>query len=243
MGATHLLFHNQGQGVPIGLPLRRRGGGLIYGDWAVVFNGTNTVVSLGSDATLDDLPDGAFTVEAWVRPEASTTGTIVGKGASTAGYRLYINGTTLYFVVNAATTAAVAAFDIAASMGKLTHLAGTFDDAGDRKARIYVNGVLKNESGAAVGAYATDAAANLEFGKRTGWIGSQYYNGILGWVRLSNSIRYAPAGFTPPSLMPSADANTVEQWAMNEGSGTTITATVSAPTNNGTLANGSWLVF
>lgn len=63
------------------------------------------------------------------------------------------------------------------------------------------------------------------------------FNGYMAELRLSDTLRYNPAGFTPPAAPFTADANTVGLWHLDEGSGTTVTdsATVSGQRAHGTL--------
>ena len=65
--------------------------------------------------------------------------------------------------------------------------------------------------------------------------------GRMGWARISDSVRYTTS-FTPIArdAPPASDANTIEPWNLDEGSGTTAAAQVASPTNDGTIANGSW---
>lgn len=69
--------------------------------------------------------------------------------------------------------------------------------------------------------------------------GSAYpsFAGRFAELRLSDNLRYDPAGFTPPTAAFVADANTMGLWHFDEGSGTTVVdnATVSGQRANGTL--------
>jgi len=73
----------------------------------------------------------------------------------------------------------------------------------------------------------------------------------MGWFRLSNNIRQTSPGdtvgqryFIPNDRMnpPAPDGNTVEQWNHQDGAGTTLTASVTSPGNDGTIyASSEWL--
>lgn len=203
----------------------------------LIFNGATTTIDCGSDASLDDLPDNAFTAEGWYRQNASVAGALLlGKFPGGAGWKMQQNGAAqMYAVVDCAVTDATIYYNISiVSDGKWHHIALTWDDAGDRKSRLWVDGALVFTSGAAAGAYASDAAINL-------LIGAANFDGAAGWQRLSNVRRYT-APFDPPSRFspPEVDGNTAEMWPMNEGTGNTAVASVNSPANDGTVANGEW---
>lgn len=66
-----------------------------------------------------------------------------------------------------------------------------------------------------------------------GLTGYPFFAGALDDVRISSSARYT-VNFTPPASLPAPDANTLAQWAFNEGSGQTIVDT-SGNGRNGVL--------
>jgi hypothetical protein len=213
---------------------------LIYGasgrNPAVLFNGTTTTVNCGSDGSIDNLHDAALTVEAWIRTTDDDC-VFLEKGDLDAGWALYYSGTELLFRINAVADALCDPVTADPIDGKWHHIAGTYDDGGDRMARLYLDGILIDTSAASGGAVVADAGFDLYFGSRDA--GSIFLDGIMRWVRLSNNIRYV-ANFTPSRWMPAADVNTVEQWAMNEGTGVTAAATV-AGANDGTITDGEWI--
>ena len=94
---------------------------------------------------------------------------------------------------------------------------------------------------AGVDAITSDAASNLFLGNSA--TTARALNGAIGWCRISNiATRYTVGtNFIPPprGAIPANDANTVRLFAMNEGSGTTITD-YSTNAQNGTLSNGTW---
>jgi hypothetical protein len=206
------------------------------------FSSSGSKISCGSDASLDDLPSGAMTVEVWVNlaSDASNIDVFLAKG----------NGSGWYFsaqtVVN--TWQAGIVFDSASPVAsypiiyddKWHHLAFTFDNAGDRKIRLFLDGILVKISPAASGNYVSDAADNLYYGVHGN--GSSFsFKGGIGWVRFSDNLRYS-ADFTPLSRgePPAVDAHTVEQWNAQEGSGSLLGASVNSPTNDGSLVNVIW---
>jgi len=205
--------------------------------WTVLFNGATTTLSAGSEASLDNLQDNALTVEMWIRNDAHILySSFVDKGPNGLLVQR-INATTLYCVMPCATTAAAATAAFLPD-GIWRHLALTWDDAGDRKLRVWKDGVLVGTSGAGVGAVKDDSATIMTFGCQYGLVVPIL--GAIGWHRVSNSVRYS-ATFTPPSRLsyPANDVNTVRLFKVNEGTGTTI-IDYSTNAQNETLANGSW---
>lgn len=206
--------------------------------WAVVFNGTNTLINCGSDAGLDNLADAAFTIEGWFRTNKTGTCTLLYKQD---GWFLYTTGVSIFGIIYCATTNATALVVSSIVVGdrKYHHLAMTWDDAGDRKARIYVDGVLLATSSAGVGAVTDDSAYNLRIGNDN--FGS-ILEGAVGWCRISNAVRYI-ANFPPSKRFspPIIDANTIAQWNMIEGSGTVVDNAEGTAGRDGTVSNGSWI--
>jgi hypothetical protein len=155
-------------------------------------NGTS---ALRVDMGPGDLPDGPFTVEAWVNPiAAGLTAPFVAKteqsefalnlAGNVPGFHLFVGGK--YF-------SAIAPTDRAIPAGKWTHVAGVFDGA---EMRLFVNGALaakvpasgprgRNALPLYIGA---DPNAKAE--------PTQFFGGDLDEVRLSSAARYT-ADFTP----------------------------------------------
>lgn len=212
-------------------------------DTALVFNGTTSSVDCGTDASIDDLHDAAMTFEAWICSASQgegSSGRICDKtGGGTSGWVVTMSGG-LNTQISCATTSSVANYTNAAlySDNKWHHIALTFDDAGDRKARAFVDGVLVATGVAGVGAVVTDAANTLYIGNRSA--GDRTFSGKIGWCRLSNVVRYT-ANFVPPARTspPAADANTIGQWNMTDGAGTTV-ANTGAGTCTGTATACTW---
>jgi len=206
------------------------------------FDGAATSVNCGSGATIDDLADAAMTAEAWVRADGaggSNVGRIFDKtGAVSEGWRLRVNsaGNILATVYCATTNAAI---NYAAGIldRKWCHLAITWDDAGDRKLRLYQDGILVSTSDAGVGAIVADATRDLGIGNRPA-NAIVAWDGAFGWSRISDVVRYTDT-FVPPgrSNPPAVDGNTVAQYD-GDGAGTTLTDS-SGNANNGTITFGS----
>jgi hypothetical protein len=208
----------------LGLGIKRIGSDNLRSQpWYVIFNGASSYIAGGSEASIVNLSDNAFTVEGWFRMAVDQAGIaylISKRTGGSAGWYLRWQANLLRTEIFCATTSplAVKAFT---PTGVDHHIAITFDDAGDRKLRLFLDGGAPSVSGAADGAIVSDAAANLLFGSLLGT--SNFLEGAMGWWRISNNIRYTDA-FTPPSrsVYPAVDANTVRLFKMNEGEGTTI---------------------
>jgi hypothetical protein len=189
---------------------------------SVVGSATYTT-NVGSGATIDDLADNAFTVEGWFKSIGAQI--LCYKGAyATTGWRFISGVATSRFVVYCATSNADA--DVVIPRDSYWHyLKGTFDDAGDRKARLYLDDVLIATSAAGVGAIVSDAASNGAVGLN--------YGGSHGWIRWSNVVR--GAGMIPRSNPPAVDANTMAQWNATDGAGAVLTDS-SGNANHGAMA-------
>lgn len=263
-GNTILLCHvDEGTGVTLdneqGDP--NRDGTIANGTWerqwdqegtpvipySVEFDGSATSVNCGSDAGLDDLADAAMTVELWMCPDVPPGGVNdwLEKGNHAAGWYLMfpsINGA-IWANVYCATTNALAQSGnhVLRPYNQWHHVAFTWDDAGDRKVRLYVDGILIDTSDAGVGAVVTDAATNLYIGSRNGT--TNYADASVGWARLSNTVRYSDT-FVPPSRLnpPASDGNTIAQYNFREGAGVTLDNIEGTAARDGTITSGTWLI-
>jgi len=224
-------------------------GGYLGDEWGVLYDASsNTKINCGSGATLDDIPSGAvFTAEVWFRSDSTDESRILDKGyASGAGWSITINSSNgVSSLINCATTDAVSisgADEFTIGDGKWHHVAVYYDDTGAKTIYIAIDGKWVSSYStqtAGVGAYVSDAADDFLIGCRPDV--SQDFTGCMGWIRLSNNARYTVGtDFVPPRAMPAADGNTIEQWAMNDGTGVTVTASVTSPGNDGTISNGTW---
>ncbi len=211
------------------------------------FDGSSSQITVLPSATINDLPSvaaghGQITVEGCFRFDAPGAGNaqVIGKGF---GWIVVLEPIgDIRFHVYCDTTTAVA--DTGGSVvildGKLHHLACTYNEAGDRKPRIFVDGVLIVTGNASVGNYQTDAAVALTIDA----ISAGYrWKGANGWFRVSDNIRYT-SHFKPPSPCnpPAVDGNTMLLIKMDEGAGIVV-ADSSGNGNDGqiTMGNGRWL--
>ena len=248
--------------MPLADRMRMAASGVSVGgavQYAVTFNNSTTVINAGSDAGIDDIPSGAnFTVEAWIRPDSygSSFGVagIICKSntGSSDGWMMDLrSGYGLRATVDCATTTAqsYSGTDELAADSNWHHIVMYYDDSGDRYIYLAVDGVWVvsyfSTRNAGNGAYVSDASQDLRIGnvRRDGvW---RPFDGDIAWARISNNDRYShETGFTPAAkdAPPAVDANTIEQWNLNDGAGVTAAAEVNA-SNNGTITDGSWVAL
>ena len=220
-------------------------------DYPLVFDGADSIVQLGSPAELDDLAVGAsFTVEAWVYASGwgeSNAGTIADKsGALTVGWTFRhdnVNG--LYGEVWFDTQNAQSASGLdewtATQFNAWHHVAMVFSTA-TKQIRLFIDGTE-------VTSYATQqpgnaaAVADNAVPASIGNLANQAatWNGQIGWVRISNTARYA-ANFTAPPRCPLpglSPAGSVEWLGIHEGTGTTV-YDLTPNANNGTASHTTW---
>lgn len=215
------------------------------GPWAIEFNGASTIFDAGNDATVNNLHGSDFTAEAWacIGPNQALTNyndIISKRGGGNTGWSLYWrnNQFTFQSYYSVTSISLVVAY---VPDGQFHHYALTYTGTGDRKVRLWVDGALAGTSAASAGDPVSDATQKLTVGGRNGLVRSNALYGAVGWVRVSNSVRYA-APFTPAarSAPPAGDANTVRLFKANEGGGATIID--HSPNGlNVTLVRGTWI--
>lgn len=218
------------------------------------FDGILDSIQFGSPAALNDLPvvPNAFTAEAWVRFDGwgwNNRGRIFDKENTgvPSGWRFNVDNTAglgaifRHTVQNASVNTGLG-FAGATPDGLWHHMAVTFDNGGTRLPHIWIDGVEPTVYGlqqAAIGNYVADAATGLYGGNDPltafSWLGR------IGWMRISDSIRYT-ADFTPPPrcTIPDVDANTVGLWVY-EGAGPVTYNRVGTASTNGVIVVAYWV--
>jgi len=203
-------------------------------------DGSATLVNCGSAADIDDVPDGgAFTAEGWFRIDSEPpagSATLFYKGF---GWLIYINSGGLFIgAVYYDDTSATARTALSYTDKRFHHVAITYDEGGDRKLYLWVDGVLADTSDASVGNYISDASHDLRiFGAGGGY----YHDGACAWARLSDSVRYTDT-FVPPDRLnpPAVDGNTLRQFNFRDGAGTTLTDATGTANGTITFGDGYW---
>lgn len=214
---------------------------------SVEFNGTNSSGNAGSDSGLDDLHDAAFTVEGWFNPDTpgeNDYGRLWGKGGTDSDVGWFVNTTGDLYIsatVKCATTDAQSISSSVLVTDTWQHVAMTFDNAGDRVARLWLDGAEVDYSTqiTCTGNVVSDAAKNLYIGIIGSGDGA--WDGSLGWQRVSSTVRYtdtftAPYRGSPPVL----DSSTVAMWRLTEGYGTTADNYEGTAARDLTLSDATW---
>mgnify|MGYP001492431484 CR=1 FL=1 len=187
---------------------------------ALIFDGIDDVVVLGR------VEHGSvLTVEFWVRPASSSLDAIiVNQADDNHGWSFELNAGRPSFWVATNADWQVVRHATRLVGGRWYHVAGIYNDG---SAQVFVNG---RPGAMAALPSGVGAVGKLRFG---GIPGYDRFVGALDDVRISQGVRYA-AQFTPPVTLPAPDADTLGQWALNEGRGQT-TADSSAAGNPGQL--------
>ena len=222
---------------PIGLGVRGLGVGPPGGGTPYLYlDGSNDNVNFGSNAAIDDLPLADFTVECWAYNALANVRRLLSKYTTAPlGWEILDNSGSMQFVAAFDAGSITLTSSIATTIDEWFHLAVTFDSA-TKTATIWFNG-QSGGSAAGSGNYILDNARSLN----TSYAGSlQLWRGGLGWVRISDNKRYS-APFTPLSRSspPAIDGNTIEQWNVDEGVGTTLGGNV-VPIN-ASITGATWM--
>ena len=215
----------------------------------IEFDGADTSVRIPDVVALQDLADDAFTAEGWFKTDSlGEYGEFFYKSAGAKGWDVLQSPQGLSMRVFAATTNAysTSGFDEFAFDEKLHHFAVQFNDAGDRKIYLWLDGipvVSYIQQTAAVGAVVSDIGNDLYLGNNH--LGGGTFDGLLGgWSRISNISRYVNGkAFLPPAPTnaPGLDGNTVWQTDYSDGAGAVLTDD-SATGSDGviTIGAGRW---
>ena len=221
------------------------------GNYPLLFDGADSIVQLGSPAALDDLAVGAsFTVEAWVYPTGwgeGNVGTIADKSNNlNVGWTFRqdnVNGLygEVWFDTQNAESASGTDEWGTAQFNAWHHVAMVYT-TGTKTITLWIDG-------AEVTSYATQQAGNaaaVADNAQTAQIGNlanqaATFAGYIGWVRISDTARYA-AGFTEPPRCPLpglAPAGSTQWLGIHEGAGTVI-YDLTPNANNGTASHTAW---
>jgi hypothetical protein len=175
-----------------------------------------TAANTGANAVLNDLHAAAFTIDGWfrVKPTGASQYFFI-KGTGSIGWYFVAHSTNLLQgKVCCATTDAVSTSNVEITDNLWHYLKMTFDYAGDKKIRLYLDGAGELSYSSRItgeGAIDSDAA-------EVGRVGN--FPGMHGWIRISNIVR--GGGLIPRFTPPIVDANTIAQWNVDEGMGTVL---------------------
>lgn len=193
---------------------------------AADFDGTDDTVSLGNPAALN--MGNNFTISAWIRSDAIGGPQRVFSKQPAGGYGFGLSGNQLLF-----TTYGILDYNAGAAqieLGKLTHIAVTFDSGND--ATFFINGQQRQ---VVAGVNPASINANNFF---IGSFGTgERFNGVIDQVQVHNTVLtasqiQAAAGINGPQL--------IGHWKLDETTGT-FAADSSGRGHNGTYQGGATL--
>ena len=164
------------------------------------FNGSTQNVSIGNQTVYQNLYSKAFTAEAWVYPRGRPTiddkRTVIIGRSNNADFKwhlaLWRSNSTDYQIEanienNAISRASSTLYPL--NLDTWTHIGMTYDNTGDRKVHLYVNGVevVYNTNNAFSGTVGSDTSNNLKIGSFTNDV--EYWNGNIDDVKIYNYAR------------------------------------------------------
>ncbi len=215
--------------------------------YGLSFNGTSGSVDCGSDTSIDSLFASGGTIVARIRPNSdgeSSVGRIVDKRhASGTGYTLFLReeagGSSKVQFTHDWTTqpGAWKTTAVAIPNGVWSEVAVTYDDsATTNNPTLFVDAssVAITEDNTPAGTVELGNAQNLYIGNRSG--DDRTFDGMIDWVRLYDKELSA----AELADLPSVSGNLVEAWELEAGSGSTAVASVTTPTNDGTISGAAW---
>jgi hypothetical protein len=213
---------------------------------ALYFDGIGDYVEVPDDSTI---APPSITVEAWVKSNApvGTFKYIISKYYTLApggysSYAFYTGGTGgLYFYVGTtggtkiSGNAGTGVWD-----GNWHHIAGTYDD-NTEVLQFYVDGqrITNIDTGTTINIVYD--SGKLYFGNyRPVWLPYDSFKGYIDEVRISNTVKYTAASFTPPTQpFDENELNTMGLWHFDESVGT-IAYDSSGNENNGNINSAVW---
>lgn len=179
-----------------------------------------STLTITNNALLQGLT--TFTYECWLRIDKvpTTNNIFIGYYNTNKGFQGYID-TTGKVVIQVGNNTTNANFDSGGNLidiGGWNHVAFVWDFS-NNLVRAFLRGAQVNTAGL-TGGTTNNPAANFFIGNNAG--ANRCFQGIIQEARLSNSVRYTAAGFTPSNRQLTTDSNTIGLWHMDEGVGTSI---------------------
>ena len=194
-------------------------------------------VDFASGANIDNLPPAGFTAEGWFRCDSPTGGRshIISKGFTIIGWSIYVVTTgELRAWIDYAGDDCRLNSGVNVADGMWHHVAVT--DDGVDTGYLWLDGI-QVDSDTYAGVYTADAAIVCVAGNY--YIKDEPLNGAIGWLRVSDIVRYT-ANFVPPDRLnpPGNDGNAHLLINMDDGAGATATDT-SGNAYHGTITLGA----
>lgn len=185
----------------------------------------------------------ALTVEGWFFTQARSVGNrpwIMQYGTGSAGKQYALYGTRdgrVYFVVfTAGELNAAYSLPAAWQTNRWQHIAGCYCSGA---CSVWVDGVDVTFASRARGGAVSATAQAVQVGGAIGFADFGFV-GRLGWGRISDACRL-PATVAGPESPPSIDGNTLAQWNMAEGSGSTVDNAAGDAAYDATIVGASWV--
>ena len=167
-----------------------------FGNGCLLLDGSSGYITT-PDAPQFDWGNGAFTIECWIKPFASSANYGIaskaqGTGASLRQWEFYLSGGTLFFAAfDAANNAILTMSGGVPAPGSWSHVAASYDGT---TWRLFLNGNLQASSGA-VGTMAS-VAVPVAIGSQNSDSAVALFHGSIDEFRISNTAVYT-ANFTP----------------------------------------------
>ncbi len=202
---------------------------------ALDFDGSDDRVSIADNSTLEPIND-FLTVEAWVRPDVTTSFRGVVSRYYTSGdasnvFVLQINAGNYQFLINESDNNLVTA-SATATASTWTHVAGVADGS---QVHLYLDGILMSST-AYDGTITKNSSREMYIGRyRNDSFGQ--YDGLIDEVRIWNTARTgAEIQANMFESLTGSETGLVAYYTFDESSGTTLDDN-STNTNNGALTN------
>jgi len=163
-----------------------------FGGASGIFDGTGDFLQISDHSSLD-LGTGNFTIEGWVRPNATGIQGIIGKGdpTTTSGWALFFNsGPNLHVFQNGIYRCTSNSNQ---STGTWYHFAAVRNGT---TWTLYIDGVAQTTTGTS--SDNLDNAANLRIGGQLTGVGGDF-NGWLDDIRITKGVARYTSNFTPPT--------------------------------------------
>lgn len=159
---------------------------------ALTFDGTDDYIVVPADPNIDANGKTALTISAWINPASdgeNHQGRIFDKGNSSSGYISWVSNegggkVTISFSVIMTGTNSLAVKTAALSINTWQHLVFTYNEDGDKKSKIFIDGSEASLSTdtAGTGSTADDSGDDLYIGNRI--LADSTFNGLIDNVMI-----------------------------------------------------------
>ena len=172
--------------------------------WSNLFNGSNDYLSIPSATNLQLTTASAFTIEAWVFPTSSLTGSgakgVVGKRGGTLEWQMYF-ATGGELAING--TSAFSGGTAVSSVNQWVHVAITWDTT---TLRFFINGTLNPNTYTTTFALSAASTNQVVIGATSS--GGEFFPGYISNFRMVKGTAVYTSSFTPSTTPLTAITNT-----------------------------------